>query len=258
MSKIIGRPLYAPAPAGGGKPSAPKFTYDGDYVIRDDGVVELLTSGTITFLSPAVIDIFCVGGGGGGGRAASGSGSSGRSGGGGGGYTTTVKSLRVLAQQAIPITIGDGGNTESDGGASSWGDYSANGGLKGRFGESGGSAGAGGNGGSGGGTGNNGKGGSDGSNGGGGLSHIPAGIGQGSTTREFGELTGKLYAGGGSGAGGGTGGEGGGGNAGYNSAGGDGVANSGGGGGGTKSYNASTMYYGGKGGSGIVCFRAAK
>lgn len=252
MSKILGRPLYAPAPAGGGKPSAPKFTYDGDYVIRDDGVVELLTSGTITFLSPAVIDIFCVGGGGGGGDALYGSGSSGQTGGGGGGYTKTVKSLQVLSQQAIPITIGAGGNSQRDGGASSWGDYSANGGLRG------GNYGAGGNGGSGGGAGNNGKGGSDGSNGGGGISNIPAGIGQGSTTREFGELTGKLYAGGGSGAGGGTGGEGGGGNAGYNAAGGNGVANSGGGGGGTKSDNASTTYLGGKGGSGIVCFRAAQ
>ena len=44
----------------------PKFTYTGQYNQRDDGVVELLTSGTITFLNPAVIDIFCVGGGGGG------------------------------------------------------------------------------------------------------------------------------------------------------------------------------------------------
>ena len=235
-----------------------RFTYTGQYNQRDDGVVELLTSGTITFLSPAVIDIFCVGGGGGGGEAASGSGSSGLSGGGGGGYTTTVKSLQVSAQQSVPITIGAGGNSQRNGGASSWGDYSANGGLAGQFGESGGSYGAGGNGGSGGGTGNSGKGGSDGSNGGGGLSHIPAGIGQGSTTREFGELTGKLYAGGGSGAGGGTGGEGGGGKAGYNAAGGNGVANSGGGGGGTKSYRATRTYPGGHGGSGIVCFREAK
>lgn len=240
------------------KGGALNFTYTGEYNVRDDGVVELLTSGTITFLSPAVIDLFMVGGGGGGGEAHSGSGSTGLSGGGGGGYTKTVKSLRVLAQQAVPVTIGAGGNSQRDGGASSWGDYSANGGLRGGFGQSGGGYGVGGNGGSGGGTGNNGKGGSDGSDGGGGIAQIQAGIGQGSTTREFGELTGKLYAGGGSGAGGGTGGEGGGGNAGYNAAGGNGVKNSGGGGGGTKSYHKPAAFPGGKGGSGIVCLRNAQ
>jgi hypothetical protein len=42
----------------------PKFTYTGQYNVRKDGVVELLTSGTIVFLEPKVIDVFCVGGGG--------------------------------------------------------------------------------------------------------------------------------------------------------------------------------------------------
>lgn len=59
MASICGSPVCA-----GGKPQL-KFTYTGDYVVRDDGVVELLTSGTLVFLDPAVIDIFCVGGGGG-------------------------------------------------------------------------------------------------------------------------------------------------------------------------------------------------
>ena len=67
------------------KGGALNFTYTGNYNVRDDGVVELLTSGTIAFLNPAVIDIFCVGGGaGGGGGVLSGVNSAG--GGGGGGY----------------------------------------------------------------------------------------------------------------------------------------------------------------------------
>nr|DAQ80535.1 MAG TPA: hypothetical protein [Caudoviricetes sp.] len=51
----------------GGKPQL-KFTYTGDYVVRDDGVVELRSTGTLVFIDPAVIDVFMVGGGGGGGR----------------------------------------------------------------------------------------------------------------------------------------------------------------------------------------------
>ena len=47
--------------------AAIKFTYTGEYNVRDDGVVELLTSGTIVFLEPKVIDLFMVGGGGKGG-----------------------------------------------------------------------------------------------------------------------------------------------------------------------------------------------
>ena len=48
--------------------SALNFTYTGKYNVREDGVVELLTSGTLIFLSPAVIDRFMVGGGGAGGE----------------------------------------------------------------------------------------------------------------------------------------------------------------------------------------------
>ena len=58
MASICGSPVCA-----GGKPKL-KFTYTGDYVVRDDGVVELHSSGTLVFLNPAVIDVFLVGGGG--------------------------------------------------------------------------------------------------------------------------------------------------------------------------------------------------
>ena len=60
MASICGSPVCA-----GGKPKL-KFTYTGGYGVRKDGVVELHSSGTLVFLNPAVIDIFCVGGGGGG------------------------------------------------------------------------------------------------------------------------------------------------------------------------------------------------
>lgn len=58
MASICGSPVCA-----GGKPKL-KFTYTGDYVVRDDGVVELHSSGALVFLKPAVIDVFMVGGGG--------------------------------------------------------------------------------------------------------------------------------------------------------------------------------------------------
>ena len=75
---------------GGSK--APKFTYTGTYNVRKDGVVELLTSGTIVFLNPATIDLFLVGGGGAGGSGIPGAtlggwgGGGGSSGGGGGDF----------------------------------------------------------------------------------------------------------------------------------------------------------------------------
>ena len=279
MSKILGRPLYAPAPAGGGKPSAPKFTYDGDYVIRDDGVVELLTSGTITFLSPAVIDIFCVGGGGQGGSARQSLGTNFGQGGGAGGYTTTLKKATVNGSYDISIGAGGrlySGSAGGDGGTTSFGSIvTANGGAGG-----GKTAWSGGNGGSGGGAGvldnsDYGRGGSDGNNGQQGYpidSSRAPGTGQGTTTREFGEATGKLYAGGG---GGGRympsstpiismGGEGGGGAGAWAGSFAErqeaaaGVANTGGGGGGTAGNYDNGGIYGGTGGSGIVCFRAAQ
>lgn len=255
---------------------APKFTYTGKYNIRKDGVVELLTSGTIVFLEPKVIDLFMVGGGGGGGDF-TGSASSSALGGGGGGYTRTVRRVNVNVNTNIPVTVGAGGAVNSDGGSTAFGaEYTVNGGktavrysssntthLKGGFGGSGGGGAV---------ISNSdyGAGGYDGNDGeiGYGLSNIYGGTGQHTTTKEFGETAGKLYAGGGGGgryiAGstfvvspGGSGG-GGSGACGHGSdaqAAAAGVANTGGGGGGAAASYNGVKGTGGSGGSGIVCFR---
>lgn len=280
MASICGSPVCA-----GGKPKL-KFTYTGDYVVRKDGVVELLTSGTIVFLEPKVIDVFMVGGGG------AGDGSSTRTnstnaykigGGGGGGYTRTSK--RISVQGSYQIVIGAGGSMGVNGGATLFGDkLSVNGGISGRDLPGTSSSTIGGHGGgSGGGGGVNynsdyGTGGYDGSNGEHGYpTDRSGGQGQNFTTREFGEPAGKLYAGGG---GGGramfsatpiisNGGSGGGGSGGFGwddnivvQAPAAGIANTGGGGGGgVIAYNpqvAATAGKGASGGSGIVCFRDAQ
>ena len=239
------------------------FTYTGDYRIRfEDGVVELLSSGEFKSLDDSNIDIFCVGGGGGGGNRSSTSGSSG----GGGGYTATRLNNKITVNTRIDVTIGNGGangSTGSNGETTSFGNIlSANGGKGGRTNSTtadGGSAGGDG------GTYTGGKGGSDGAS-------TSAGSGQGTTTREFGESSGKLYAGGGGGGcnstniadydvngGAGSGGKGGGGNGGnYKYPAGAGMANTGGGGGGGQGTNSASYPSGGKGGSGIVCIRKAK
>lgn len=281
MASICGSPVCA-----GGKPKL-KFTYTGDYVVRKDGVVELLTSGTIVFLEPKVIDLFMVGGGGAGRTEYVGAITDG-SGGGGGGYTRTIKRLAINENSQFLVTIGAGGNYATfsgsgkggPGGASAFGDFTVNGGAAGGT-ETGGNA-AGGSGGSGGGAGvssssDYGSGGSDGNNGekGNDTGTKRGGTGQHFTTREFGESTGKLYAGGG---GGGrymsaqspvisTGGSGGGGSGAWvnangtnNQAAAAGVANTGGGGGGgANTYTGATISVpGASGGSGIVCFREAQ
>lgn len=258
--------------------AAPKFTYTGQYNIRKDGVVELLTSGTIVFLEPKVIDVFMVGGGGGG------SGSNleyGQGfGGGGGGYTRTNKRVAVQANTEYPVTVGNGGTPGATGGASGFNAYTVNGGRGGAiisgqtnryFGGSGGCGG-------GGGVSSNsdyGTGGYDGSNGESGYpSSNQYGTGQLFTTREFNENGGKLYAGGG---GGGRymvsqspvvsmGGNGGGGSGGWSGsraygltqAPSPGVANTGGGGGGGACASTTVYVNGASGGSGIVCFRDAQ
>lgn len=115
--------------------------------------------------------------------------------------------------------------------------------------------------GGGGGTGDSAVGGSDGSDGGAGT--WSGGVGQRTTTREFGEATGTLYAGGGAGGGeytyspGGTGGSGGGGHGGTGggSNGVDAIANTGGGGGGGGADNDDSTGYGASGGSGILIIR---
>lgn len=274
MASICGSPVCA-----GGKPQL-KFTYTGDYVVRKDGVVELLTSGTIVFLEPKVIDVFCVGGGGSGGFFKSGTGAQTGFGGGGGGYTATLR--KVNATGSYEVTIGAGGiagQRTGGGGASAFGSLiTANGGyghqstdsdldmIRGAKGGSGG----------GGGVSSNsdyGSGGFDGSDGERGYfpQTITGGKGQGNTTREFGESAGKLYSGGGGGgryisaqspvvSAGGSGGGGTGGWCGTSAfqAPAAGVANTGGGGGGGAiGSDTNNIANGAAGGSGIVCFRDA-
>lgn len=267
-----------------GKGKASKFTYTGNYKVRDDGVVELLTSGTLVFLRPEVIDVFCVGGGGKGGSGGVTNSTTAYAimGGGGGGYTSTRRKINV--QGSYEITIGNGSQRVNvDGETTRFGSLvSAAGGKSGGYSSSN-ATNNGLAGGSGGGAGvkskaDFGKGGSDGSNGEHGYPETKVGgAGQNTTTREFGETTGKLYAGGGGGgravysstpiiSAGGSGGGGSGAFGWYGNnvvkAAGAGVANTGGGGGGGVGLNGqsltATSGEGGSGGSGIVCFRTAK
>ena len=234
------------------------FTYTGTCNIRTDGVIEFLTSGDFIPNETLNIDAFLVGGGG----AGNGAGSSGAAAGGGGGYTKTLTKIILQQGTSYPITIGAGGAHST----TSTSYFGLGGGNTTAFGTTvnGGqpttSTGAGGNGGSGGG-GTTKQGGSDGSNGLSSGAYI-GGKGQGTTTREFGEPTGKLYAAGG---GGGisdnttigiAGGDGGGGMGGTSAVNGhDGEANTGSGGGGKGSNR---NLYAGSGGSGIVCIRLHK
>ena len=226
----------------------PEFTYTGDYEIVNDSdepitvsegnwKIRFLTSGTLTFTNlngaEGGIDVFLVGGGGNGEtiRGARG---------GGGGYTKTVKGVSIAIATPYTVTIGASSGTSSAFGASANGASNADGGS------------GGGGGGSSGGT--SGDGGSNGGNGtAGNVSQ--GGTGQGTTTREFGESTGKLYSGGGGGsaamagaAGDSTAGAG----AAYGGAAKNGAANTGGGGGAAYSGTA------GRGGSGIVIIRNAR
>ena len=264
------------------------FTYTGAYEtegnLEGNFVIRFKTSGTLTITShgnntSGLYDLFAVGGGGKGGCSDD---TSGRGfGGGGGGYTSIVKSKSITS---ISIVIGAGSSSYGgEGGTTSFGQVlSANGGKSGVksynfndntriFGCNGGSGG-------GAGTGSNlpyGSGGTDGGNGqpADGWFTVSSGKGQGSTTREFGESTGRLYAGGG---GGGRpssnleispGGAGGGGNGGWfqDVAGMElnekqpenGAVNTGGGGGGGlyRPAYSNCFIEGGDGGSGIACMR---
>lgn len=244
------------------------FTYDGNYAIIDGNTdnwrVRFLTSGTFTPLTNMTIDAFLVGGGAGG----SGTSDSVGRGGGGGGYTATYSAVSLTANTAYTITVGLGGaggngTSGETGGTSTAFGYSALGGSA--------NAKNGGNGGSGGGmAGNstviNGSGGGAYGNNGLTNNQYTIGLGQGSTTCEFGEGTllacnsgYELFSGGGgggayeaTGALGGAGGAGGGGAGGNKYLGGNsGTANTGGGGGGGAGFNQG----GGRGGSGIIIIR---
>lgn len=255
----------------------PEYTYTGESELIDDEDgnwrIKFITSGTLTFTSLGTssnaIDVFLVGGGGAGGG--SGTGNVG-GGGGAGGKTMTYKGDSVEVNKSYSIVIGNGGIGKSGavggtGGTSSAFGHSVAGGTGGGITaqSTGGAGGAGGNGGSGGGRGgtnwsdSTGLWGSAGENGASdGGTPTNGGTGQYTTTREFGESTGTLYAGGGGGGGSlnygaGSGGAGGGGAGGLNTtlptA---GTANLGGGGGGGSQYRSQA---GGNGGTGIVIIR---
>lgn len=239
----------------------PKFTYTGTYTLIDDGNgnwrIKFLTSGKFTPAKDMTVDVFIVGGGGGG--AGRGRGSSEwpilPGAGGGGGYTTTARKVKLIANTPYDVSVGSGGapsysptnvqGSATAGGSASAFNYSARGGDGAHLREG---AGSGGSGGSFGGA----AAGSDGSNGGTSATARTGGTGQGSTTREFGESGGELYAGGGGSnalrSTTGSGGLGGGGNVNEN-----GKTNTGGGGGSPAGQQGV-----GYGGSGIVIIRNAR
>ena len=184
----------------------PEFTYTGDYEIvndsdepitvsQDNWKIRFLTSGTLTFTNlngaEGGIDVFLVGGGGDGGTRNWNPDSSvyQHGAGGGGGYTKTQKNIPVAVGTEYSITIGSNTGTtkafnlSASGGANAYGE--AKGWEKGGSGGSGGGA-----------TSKPG-----GTNGGNGIAHEYAtgGTGQGTTTKEFGEENGRLYASGGNG-----------------------------------------------------------
>ena len=221
-----------------------------DYRKHDNWKIRILTSQTINPKKDDNIDVFLVGGGG--------NGASNIGGGGAGGYTRVARKIAVKNGDTLNATIGaSGGATSFTSSVLSFSALSAYGGESAN-GNNGGNGGCGGGAGGAGGGINGGNGGSDGGSGsrfsGGGQ----AGIGQSTTTREFGETTGTLYSGAGGGGSGekgspGNGGSGGGGN-GTNGSnpGGNGVTNTGGGGGGSESGTP------GIGGSGIIIIRNAR
>ena len=234
---------------GGGGGGVPQFEYTGNYEYIDDGGgnwrIKFLTSGVFTPLKDMVIDAFLVGGG------AAGKGANWVSYGGSGGFTTTVKKIQLTKNTEYNVVIGAGGSGNGNAGGASTGFTGRAAGANATYGQ----------GGSGGAlmrysghfTVNAG---SDGANG---WDNSP---GQGSTTREFGEPTGDLYAGGGGAAylSAGTSGivyakageGGGGGISGLTPL--SGTQNTGGGGCGNEGPNATQ----GSGGSGIVIIRKAK
>lgn len=176
------------------------YDFDGNWRIR------FLDSGTFTPLADMTVDAFLVGGGGAGGTTGN---TEKHACGGGGGYTATQLGLELTANTAYEIVVGAGGEATAyyvafggDGGATSAFGITVEGGT------GGGNRASyyGGNGGSGGGT-KEGLGGTDGADGVGVTSVEDEetgevtwyGKGQGTTTREFGEEDGELYANGGDG-----------------------------------------------------------
>lgn len=238
---------HFPGGSAGGGTGLPEFTYTGQYQLIDEGEgdwrIKFLTSGILKFAklggAKGGIDVFLVGGGGACGYSA---GISDWCGPGGGGYTKTIRSVSVQENVEYPIVIGAGGqrstvsNTQTQGGQTSAMNTSVEGGWSGK-------SISGGNGGSGAASSNSTLGGTDGGDGQKGANGVgEAGKGQGTTTREFGESTGTLYASGGSYNV----------NNGTNNVG-NGADNTGNGGGGTNNNSKQT-----KGGSGIAVIRNSR
>lgn len=256
MSAITGRAVTA---GGGGIANRLDFTYTGGTFNERtaDGVVEFLETGILTMKKDTYVDVFMVGGGAGG--VSIGTSSNGGAGG-SGGCTRTIVNALLRKGVAYQVVIGAGGTGGGNsGGETSAFGYTVTGGTVANGGSGGGKGGV-----SASGQVNAGDGGSNGSDGGnvGSPTTGNPGKGQGTTTREFGEATGKLYAGGGGGGQGiygsygtaGAGGEGGGANGNSTT---DATANTGGGGGGGKGFagGSGTGGQGTAGGSGIVCIR---
>lgn len=183
----------------------PEFTFTGTYALIDDGDgnwrIRFLTSGTLIFTKRNItVDAFGVGGGGSGGRG----GATNYGSGGGGGYTSMLSGLVLSSGIPYSVVIGAGGTTPAIGSSGNLGGTTSlmhdDVVLTQAFGGHGGiyngtvtyPFSAGGSGGSRASYGVNG--GSDGS------TPVSGGIGQGTTTREFGEPDGDLYAAGGGGA----------------------------------------------------------
>lgn len=163
---------------------------DGTCQVIDDGGgnwrIKFLSSGTFTPLKSMVVDVFLVGGGGTRLKTTSYSAE------GGAGYTTTVRSVVLAAGTAYQVVVGAASaSSTSEGGATTAFSAAAAGGKSAPAGSPG-SVSAGGAGGSGGAGQSAGAGGIDGGNGSDGTTS--GGKGQGTTTREFGETDGDLYA----------------------------------------------------------------
>ena len=221
--------------------SLPQFSYSGQFQLIDDGKngsrrnwrIRFLTSGVLTFDRISTpIDVFLVGGGGGNGNT---EGVVDKSGSGGGGYTLTRRDEVVSAGVDYEIIVGAGSGMPSSssgttqGGSTTAFGYEVKGGYSG-YKNSGGDGGSGGADASGTNKAINGADGEDTE-----QSAGHSGEGQGSSTREFSEPDGELYASGGA------------------QGSGDGAPNTGDGGGGTDVAGTGTS-----GGSGIVVIRNAR
>ena len=257
---------------GGGDDGITRFSFDGLCEI-DNNILRIKTSGTLILHQSVLVDLFLCGGGAGGGQGYSkpkysGSSATNRSGGhgGGGGHTFTQKKLELQKGTEYLATIGAGGASKKNGGDTSFLQYTATGGVAGGSAQTSYSSGtftfpAGSSGGSGGGTGavyyvySDGDidnyaataGGTDGGNGGKSSKYNAQGIGQGTTTREFGDADGILYS---------TGGAGGAYNDNTYDAAADNTGNGGRGGGGNAGNTGNGVYTAGAaGGSGIISIR---